>query len=89
MSPIAYTWSDRAYAHGMDSFVTQPTVEQASDGTWTASVTGEQAMLGTGDTKVEALRDLRHNLEAAQGSLKKNWTHSIPKFRFPRMRNPD
>ena len=36
------------------------TVEQAGDGTWTASLFGEKdVVLGTGATKDEALDDLR------------------------------
>jgi predicted RNase H-like HicB family nuclease len=35
-------------------------VEQAGDGSWTASIVGEHTVLGTGDTPEEALADLRN-----------------------------
>lgn len=39
------------------------TVEQAGDGTWTAALFGEKDMvLGTGDTREEAIEDLRKGL---------------------------
>jgi predicted RNase H-like HicB family nuclease len=37
-------------------------VEQADDGTWTAAVVGENSVLGTGDTREDAIEDLRRGL---------------------------
>ncbi len=38
------------------------TVERAADGTWTAAVFGEHTVLGTGETRDEALRSVREGL---------------------------
>ena len=37
-------------------------VEQGADGSWSACVIGEHTVLGQGDTKEEALADLRHGI---------------------------
>lgn len=37
-------------------------VEQANDGSWSACVLGEHTVLGQGDTKEEALADLRSGI---------------------------
>jgi predicted RNase H-like HicB family nuclease len=38
------------------------TVEQAGDGSWTASVIGKHIVLGTGDTKEAAIENLREGM---------------------------
>jgi predicted RNase H-like HicB family nuclease len=45
-------------------------VEQAGDGSWTASVIGEHTVLGTGDTKEEAVEDLRNGIQGLLEYLK-------------------
>jgi predicted RNase H-like HicB family nuclease len=37
-------------------------VEQASDGSWSASVVGEHTVLGQGSTREEAIGDLRRGI---------------------------
>ena len=37
-------------------------VEQAGDGTWTAAVIGEHSVLGTGETRENAVEDLRRGV---------------------------
>jgi predicted RNase H-like HicB family nuclease len=47
------------------------TIEQAGDGSWTAALFGNKdIVLGTGDTRDEALDDLRKGLVALIGYLK-------------------
>ena len=46
-------------------------VEQASDGTWTAAVVGEQTVLGTGDTREAALDDLRSGVASLVDHLRR------------------
>jgi predicted RNA binding protein YcfA (HicA-like mRNA interferase family)/predicted RNase H-like HicB family nuclease len=47
------------------------TVEQAGDGSWTAAIVGENTVLGVGDTREEALDDLRKGLAILIGQLKR------------------
>jgi predicted RNase H-like HicB family nuclease len=47
------------------------TVEQAGDGSWTAAIVGENIVLGVGDTREEALDDLRKGLAILVGQLKR------------------
>jgi predicted RNase H-like HicB family nuclease len=45
-------------------------VEQANDGSWSACVLGEHTVLGQGDTKEEALADLRSGIAGLLEYLK-------------------
>jgi predicted RNase H-like HicB family nuclease len=48
------------------------TLEQASDGSWTAlAVIGEHSILGDGDTREEAIESLRKGAEALFEYLKR------------------
>jgi predicted RNase H-like HicB family nuclease len=46
-------------------------LEQAGDGSWTAALVGEHTVLGTGDTREEALADLRQGIEGLVDHLKR------------------
>ena len=46
-------------------------LERAGDGSWTASMMdGDNIVLGTGETREEALTDLRHGIELLVESLR-------------------
>jgi hypothetical protein len=47
-------------------------IEQAGDGSWTAAIIGENTVLGTDDTRDEALDDLRKSLVVLIGYLKES-----------------
>ena len=48
------------------------TLEQAGDGSWTAAIIGKHTVLGTGDTRDEALKDLEHGVQGLTEYLRRN-----------------
>lgn len=48
------------------------TLEQAGDGSWTAAIIGRHMVLGTGDTRDEALRDLERGVQGIAEHLRCN-----------------
>jgi predicted RNase H-like HicB family nuclease len=55
-------------------------VEQAVDGSWTASIIGEHTILGTGANKEEALADLRRGVAGLVDYLKLKGEPPLPEY---------